>query len=186
MPRLKIDLDHLAANGRPGLTQSEAGHLVEAAAIAAEAGGTPIPLDMVFTGIKSCKPRVTGPTVTDQMRRCYADLDEAVEWGACSIATVAMEVLQGLTVWERSPKSGFGFDYYLAPLNQEDDAAHANFFAEATHVLEVSGTLQDDATEMDRRVKEKLRRLKRRPQILPAIVVVVDFRRVRAKAVKHG
>jgi len=121
-----------------------------------------------------------------RMRRTYADPQEAVEWGASGVAAVAIEALESLTVYERSPKSGFGFDYFLIPEGQAGAADEENFFAEATHVLEVSGTMQDDDRELDSRVREKIKRLKERRQPLPAFVLVVDFRRVRAKLVKHG
>jgi hypothetical protein len=120
------------------------------------------------------------------MRRTYADLQETVEWGASGVAAVAIERLENLTVYERSPKSGHGFDYFLIPADQEGDPDDDNFFAEATHILEVSGTLQADRRELEERVTEKLRRLRRREQPLPAFVLVVDFKHYRAKLVKYG
>lgn len=127
-----------------------------------------------------------GPRVTNRMRRTYSDFQEAVEWGASGVAAVAIEPLEHLTVYERSPKSGFGFDYFLIPLDTWADPDDDNFFADATHVLEVSGTLQNDERALDNRVTEKLRRLNSRRQVLPAFVLVVDFRHARAKLVKHG
>ena len=182
----KLDLRNLAKVGRAGLTPAEAGHLAEAAVVAADASGNPLPQRIAFSGRKSRKPLVVGPRLTERMRRTYADLQEAVEWGASGVAAVAIESLENLTVYERSPKSGHGFDYFLIRSDTNANFDDDNFFAVATHVLEVSGTMQHDKNEMENRVSEKIRRLKQKEQSLPAFVLVVDFRHARAKLVKYG
>ena len=186
MAQFKLDLKKLAKNGRAGLTPAEASHLAEAAVIAADAAGKPLPQTLTFSGRKRRKPLLLGPKINNRMRRTYADHQDAVEWGASAVAAAAIEPLENLTVYERSPKSGFGFDYFLIPLNLADRADDDNFFADATHILEVSGTLQNDKAVMDERVSEKLKRLKSKKQELPAFVIVVDFRFARAKLVKYG
>ena len=90
------------------------------------------------------------------MRRTYADLQEATEYGACGIAVLVMESCERLTILERASKGNGGFDYYLAPVSDEADTDHGNFFGSATATLEVSGILEGTEVDIQYRLNEKL------------------------------
>lgn len=101
------------------------------------------------------------------------------------MAVLIIEALEGLTVYERSPKDGGGFDYFL--IQQEgagNEFSDENFFAVASSRLEVSGILRGEQDEIDRRCREKLNRLKERVHPLPAYVIIVEFGSVRARIEK--
>jgi hypothetical protein len=57
------------------------------------------------------------PEVTEQLRLCYNDPEEATEFGACGVAILVLLELTGLRVVERSRKDT-GFDYWLGTRNQ--------------------------------------------------------------------
>jgi len=172
--------------GRPGLTPSEGGHLAEAAAVAYSSVGLPLPMNLHVSGCDRFTTFLDGPEVTGQMLRTHGDLDDAAEWGACGVAAVLIEATHDLTILEKSPKSGKGFDYFLIPVGHQCTPGNANFFAEATHIMEVSGTRSADEAEMSKRERRKLARLTRNGTVRPALVVIVDFVRCRARVVSRA
>lgn len=109
------------------------------------------------------------------MRRTYADLQEATEYGACGVAVLVMEACEGLTICERAAKGGGGFDYYLTPMEDESEADSDNFLAHATATLEVSGILQGTAVELQYRLNEKIRQFQSQAQLLPCFIVIAAF-----------
>jgi hypothetical protein len=109
---------------------------------------------------------------SEQAKRCWADLEEATEYGAYGIAIVLVHELTQLTVVERSRKKT-GFDYWLG---DRDDPAP--LFQDKTR-LEVSGILRGENTVVLAREKLKIAQVKRyestETRRLPAIVIVVEF-----------
>ena len=166
--------------GRPGLTPSEGGHLAECAMVCFAHARRRSPITVSVTGNHVGVYEVVGPTVDERMRRCYADLHEASEYGACAVAAALTEAAFSLAINARAPRDGGGFDYYLAPLPAESDTQSADpagggRLIDATARLEVSGALSGGMTVLRARVAGRESRLARRPHRLPAIVVVVAF-----------
>jgi len=111
MPDPVIELTALQ-EGLPALTPAAGLQLAEAAAICLEEQGHGREIVLNVSGTWVRRYRLIRPAVTDQMRRCYNDADEATEWGACGIALLLLHYLTGFAVVERS-RRGTGFDYWL-------------------------------------------------------------------------
>ncbi len=109
------------------------------------------------------------------MRRTYADLQEATEYGACGMAVLVMEACEELTILERAPKGNGGFDYYVAPLRKDIEVDTDNFLADATATLEVSGILEGTEVDLQYRLNEKIRQVQNRGTLLPIFLVIVAF-----------
>jgi hypothetical protein len=106
--------------------------------------------------------------VDDQTRRCYNDLQEATELGACGIAILIVCDLTGMVVIERS-KKGPGFDYWLG---EEDDGA-LPFAGKAR--LEASGMLSGSRSGVQTRVRQKRQQVRPSDHLAPGYVAVVEF-----------
>ena len=172
---MNLNLNSLFS-GRIGLTPSEGGHLAECAVVCYDSCGHDTLPDVQITGRHTQQYTLVGPPLTNQMRRAYADLQEATEYGACAIAVLIMEECEGLTIYERASKGGGGFDYYLTSFSEEQDSDTDNFLGNATAALEVSGILEGTVVDIQYRLNEKRRQLQDRPQPLPVFIVVVAFR----------
>jgi len=168
-----LDLGSLF-QGRPGLTPSEGGRLAEAALVCLDQNSNTPPVNLRLTGRYTRVLRLVGPVVNGRMRRTHADLQDAAEYGGAALATLIVEVCEGLTVYERARKDGHGFDYYLTPFDQVPEVPDDDFFAPATAIMEVSGILSGEG-RVPARVREKRERLKLKPKDLPAYVVVTEF-----------
>lgn len=169
-----LDLSQLGT-GFPALTASAGTSLAEAAAVCLEHQGHTQRVELQVTGSYSEIVAVVRPSVTDQMRRCYADLQEATEFGACGLAILLVRAVVGYTVIERSVK-GTGFDYWLG---YEDELPFQNKAR-----LEVSGILAGDDGQITTRVKQKREQTTLTDRIaLPAYIVVVEFSRPKAQVV---
>ena len=112
-------------------------------------------------------------SIDEQVRRSWADLEEATEHGAYGIAALLIVRLTDLTVVQRA-KKGKGFDYWLGPKNGDQ------VLFQDTARLEVSGILDGDKYDIEQRVKEKCIQVK---QGLPGFVVIVEFGRPEARMV---
>jgi hypothetical protein len=120
---------------------------------------------------------VLRPEVTEQMKRCYNDPEEATEQGACAVAILLVKVLTGLTTVDQSRK-GTGFDYWLG----SDGDLPFQYKAR----LEVSGIRSGDDAALRSRVSLKLKQTQRSDSLrLPVYVVVVLFSRPMAHVVKR-
>ena len=116
--------------------------------------------------------------VTGELIRAYADLVEATQKAACAIALLLIQTLTEFTAIEQSTR-GTTIDYYLALQNQDGDL----IFNRAAR-LEASGILEEKGTNtVERRVKEKLRRLKPEGG-LPTLVAIVEFSQPWSKVVE--
>lgn len=179
-----LDLNSLSAQERPGLTRNDGGGLAECAMVCLDQNGHLVPV-LVVTGTYEARLPILGPTVTNVMRRAHNDHKVAAERGACGVGLLLLENYERLVVYERSPQDGGGFDYFLIPADQVADPLDDNFFADATMRLEVSGILSGNSSDIDKRVREKIRRLKRIPSPLSAYIIVVDFGDPIARIVKY-
>jgi len=116
--------------------------------------------------------------VTRELIRAYADLVQATEPAACAIALLLIQELTELTGVEQATR-GTAVDYYLAPKNRDDDL----IFNRAAR-LEASGILEEKGTNtVERRIKEKARRLNREDD-LPTFIAIVEFKQPWAKVVE--
>lgn len=154
-------------NGMPGLTNACGVMLAESAAICLEDRNHQTGVELPIRGLKADAFRLEWTAVDDQQRRCYNDLQEATEWGACCIAILLVRELTGKVVLERS-KKGPGFDYWVG---QEDD--ELLFVGKAR--LEVSGILSGTASTVNSRVAQKRNQIKPSNEIAQAFIAVVEF-----------
>lgn len=116
-------------------------------------------------------------TVDSQMRKAYADLRKATEHAACAIGLLLVRELTDYTAVEQA-SIGTTVDYYLIPQVTDDIL----IFTHAAR-LETSGILKEEGSNtVDRRAREKLRRLKAHD--LPAIITVVEFGSPKSKMVE--
>ena len=106
--------------------------------------------------------------VDDEMRRTWADQEEATEYGAYCIAFLLMHKLRGMISIERSRKEN-GFDYWIGIRDDSPD------LFQKKAVLEVSGIRTGTASSRTQRLNEKITRLQKYKRVLPAVVVVVEF-----------
>jgi len=122
---------------------------------------------LAVAGIEVTSVSLSWSPVDEQQRRCYNDLQEATERGACAIAILLIQKATGKIVIERSRK-GTGFDYWLG--DHDDDQLMAGKAR-----LEVSGILEGDSAIMSTRVKQKKDQIKVTDHVAPGYVGVVEF-----------
>lgn len=165
------DLDlSLLATGCGCITPSWGAGLAEAASVCLDAQGHASPKPFEVSGAVTHQHMLHWIAVTDQMRRCFNDLEDAGEQGAYGIAALLVNEHTELEVVERSRK-GTGFDYWLGPKGSQD-----GFFTSSTSRLEVSHLGKGSASEIRARVKKKLGQTAPTDAYgLPALVVVVEY-----------
>ena len=162
-----MSLAALAA-GMPGLTAASGQTLAEAAAVCLENRKHQTGVRLPRAGMMREDLHVEWQPIDEQNRRCYADMQEATERGACGVAILVVKEATGLVVVERS-KKGTGFDYWLG------DKDHDGLPFEGVSRLEVSGILTGTQTQIDARVKQKKEQMKPTDQVAPGFVAVVEF-----------
>jgi len=170
-----IDVSVLG-EGMTALTPAMGRVLAEAAAICLDhAGHTPKAVLVVLNDSER-EFLLDWPPVSDQMRRTFADLQEATQFGACAVSIVLVKVMIGFEVLERS-WIGTGFDYWVG--NEGDGLPFDNMAR-----LEVSGILNGNHTDVKSRVKQKVKQVSVSDNLkIPAIVSVVEFGKPIAKVV---
>lgn len=151
----------------PGLTSACGTMLAEAGAVCLEDRKHHTSVQLRLTGMSTDALQLDWLTVDEQQRRCYNDLQEATEWGACGVAILVVQALTGKVVVERSRK-GPGFDYWLG---EEDD----NLLFSGKARLEVSGILAGTASELNARIKQKRSQVKPSDHLAPGYVAVIEF-----------
>lgn len=104
----------------------------------------------------------------DEMKRTWADRDHATENAAYCIALLLMHDRKGLISIERSAREN-GFDYWIGV-----KGAGSGLFQKRAR-LEVSGIRHGSESQVLKRLEEKMIRLKKYKEPLPAIVIVVEF-----------
>jgi len=169
---LPLALNDLAA-GTPGLTPECAASLAQAASVCLEEEGHAPGAVIDIDGSFQRRFNLQWDEATTQMRRCWADSDEATEFGACGVATLLIHALTDLTIVQRA-RRGNGFDYWLGRRDDDPDL----LFQGRTR-LEVSGVRKGGDSIVNAREREKLRQVERfaNPSVAgtPAIVIVVEF-----------
>jgi hypothetical protein len=104
---------------------------------------------------------------TDQIRREWADPQEATENGAVAIAILLVDKITDYHVVERAYKTT-GIDYWLG---RKDD-----FLLQNAARLEASGIREGNRKQIASRVKSKLRQSEQSEKTgLPIVVIVVEF-----------
>lgn len=118
---------------------------------------------------------VDWPTVTEQMRLCWNDLEYATEHGAYGVAFLVVLALTPFTVIKRA-RRGTHFDYWLG---NKDSV----LFQDKAR-LEVSGIRKGGSSDINTRAKQKLQRSEDSSNPLPMYVVIVEFGKPTSKVVK--
>lgn len=158
------------------LTQHFGGTLGEACSVCLEDQGHTNGAEMNVDGDYSEVYELHFIDVDEGMKKCYADIEDATELGACAIAILLIRDLTPYTSCERSRK-GTGFDYWVG------DGSGLLFNKKAR--LEVSGIRSGSATDIRSRVNQKLRQTDRSDgSLLPAVIVVVEFSAPRSQVEK--
>ena len=117
-------------------------------------------------------------STTEQMRRCWADLEVATEHGAYGIAALLIPVLTNLTIVQRSRK-GTGFDFWLGPMSADE----VLFQKKAR--LEVSGIRKGSESQIKARLRQKKEQTKRSDGVLQAYIVIVEFGEPQSRVVRR-
>jgi hypothetical protein len=156
------------AEGMPGLTAASGRRLAEAAAVCLEDRKHQTGVRLSRSGLMGDDLYLEWLPVDEQNRRCYADMQEATEWGACGVAILVVRQVTGLVVVDRS-KKGTGFDYWLG----ETDYDGLPF--QGTSRLEVSGILAGTKTQIESRIKQKRDQMAPTDHIAPGYVAVIEF-----------
>lgn len=170
-----LDLSTLE-NGFPCVTGAFGRGCAEAAAVCFEDQGHSDTADLDIKGKYRKVFRVTWPRVTEQISRCWNDLEVTTEHGAYGIAFLLIKELTGYTVIERSRK-GTGFDYWLGYDSEYPFQNKAR--------LEVSGIRNGPGREVTARVRAKLGRTNRSNTSLPFFVIIVEFSQPIAQVEKN-
>jgi len=156
------------AEGMPGLTAASGQMLAEAAAVCLEDRQHQTGVCLPRVGLMIEDMHVEWLPVDDQNRRCYADMQEATERGACGVAILVVKEVTGKVVVERS-KKGTGFDYWLGDKDSDD------LPFKGTSRLEVSGILTGTKTQIDSRIRQKKDQIAPTDHIARGYVAVVEF-----------
>lgn len=150
----------------PGVTTACGKMLVEAAAVCLQDREHQTGIQLFVVGVKPDAFYLEWSAVDEQQKRCYNDMQEATEWGACCIAILLVRELSGKVVVERS-KKGPGFDHWIG---EDDDLL---FRGKAR--LEVSGILLGTTSQIDTRVKQKKAQIKSTNHLAPGYIAIVEF-----------
>jgi len=153
----------------PGLTAAYGQMLAEAAAVCLEERQHQSGVRLPRTGLMSEDLYVEWQPVLEQNRRCYADLVQATEWGACGVGILVIQDVTRMVVVERS-KKGTGFDYWLG----ESDYDGLPFQGSRAR-LEVSGLRSATTAEVLSRIRQKKRQMEPTDGIAPGYVAIVEF-----------
>ena len=160
-----LNLNDLS-NGFAGITPAFGEALAEAGGLCLESQGHSRGVKLLLRGYRDNNYSLDWPYVTGQIHRCYNDPEEATEWGAVGVAVLLAKTEAGYSVIERSRK-GTGFDYWIG------DETDLPFEKKAR--LEISGIRKGTNRQINARVKQKLKQVKKSGQIPTAYVIVVEF-----------
>jgi hypothetical protein len=145
----QLELHRTLKGGMPGLEPCLGGTLANAAAVCLDRNRHTSGVELAVSGQYRRRVSVLWDGPTDQIRRSYADLHEATEFGAAGVATAALNNFGGWVVMQRSRK-GTGFDYWISKKDERSGPLFQNCAP-----LEVSGILSGDENELHRRVRIK-------------------------------
>jgi hypothetical protein len=155
--------------GELGLTATCGAYFAESASYCLHSHTHPNPVQLSLSGDRSGSGDLVWNKVGEAHRRTHADLQEAVEFGACAIGIIIAVQLTELSCVERSVK-GTGIDFWLVK-----DSDERGIFQRSAR-LEASGILTGGETAIRARVKQKLAQTNPTDKAgLPAYVAVVEF-----------
>jgi hypothetical protein len=164
-------------DGAFGMTAAFGASLAEAAAVCLEdqhhTSGVRLPVE----GDCDVTCLLFWDQATDRMKRTWADRDAATEHGAYGLAVLLVRDLKNMTVGERSYR-GNGFDFWVG-------ATHDGLFQRKTR-LEISGIRNGSDGVIRARLDEKIARLHRYKNPLPALIVVIEFGKPRSRLVNYN
>jgi len=162
-----LDLTELELGKHHNLTPAMGASLSHAAAVCIDDRGHAINTPATGEGTYKRNYTLKRCDVTDEIKRTWNDMQEATEEGACAVALVQVAKESKYQVIERSRK-GTGIDYWLG----DNDS----FLFQRKARLEVSGSLNGDEVELNKRLKIKVEQTKQSDSTkLPAIIVIVGF-----------
>lgn len=128
----------------------------------------PVTLDVTneVEALPSERVELSWATPTPDQLVSFADLQEATEWGATSIAMYLLHHLMGYRSFERSWK-GTGFDYWMSK--------EAAVLMNGRDRLEVSGLLNGDSSRERARVKAKVKQMAKGGLPGRGLAAVINF-----------
>jgi hypothetical protein len=173
-PSRVLQLSKLA-QGLPGVSPAAGAALMEAALVCLTSQEHQSGVELTVGGDFAATCRVEWATdISEQVRRTWADMEEATEAAACGIAFMLMLELTDYTVVERS-RRGTGFDYWL-------DDKDSRFLRHSAR-LEVSGIMRAvRESDIEYRLSQKVRQVEAAHyDRLPAYIIVVEFSRPAAR-----
>ena len=109
--RRTMNLNALA-KGMPAITPEFGAGCAQAGSVCLESHGHPCGVKMAGRGIYTHAYEVHWTPTDDQTKKCWGDMQDATEFGACGIAFILIRQLTPFTIIERARK-GTGFDYWL-------------------------------------------------------------------------
>ncbi len=133
---------------------------------------------LAVDGCREVAYHLTWDPSTEQTRRSWSDLQDAVEWGACGVAALLVKEIFGYQILQRSWK-GTGFDYWIGDSNENEP-----LFQNKAR-LEVTGIMHGDERDISTRLVQKLNRFAKYPHELPAMAIVVEFGTPRSRIVEQ-
>lgn len=162
-----LDLTELELGKHHNLTPAMGASLSHAAAVCMNDRGHALNVSAIGKGAYTRNYTLKRCDVTDEISRTWNDMQEATEEGACGVALVQVAKESKYHVIERSRK-GTGIDYWLGDKD--------SFLFQRKARLEVSGSLNGDEKELNRRLQIKIKQTKQSDATkLPAIIVIVGF-----------
>jgi len=163
----KLDLSILEDGRSTGLSVRYGGFLAEGASVCLDYHAHPQEVLLRVEGVIAESFLLSRLIVTDLSRNSFADLQEALEYGAMGIAVILINTQTGYQV-ERSYK-GTGFDFWVG--EKKDDYPFENKLR-----VEVSGDMQGTDAELRNRLEKKLKQTTKSADTgLPAYAVIVEF-----------
>ena len=172
----------LLRQGMPGIPSDLGGTLASCAALCLESQGHSSGVQLEVEGEAHWLARIEWEQVTPQMRRGYADPDEATEFGAAAVGILLAKAISGFSVVERGVK-GTGFDYWLG---DDGDFNDETYIVKKRARLEVSGIRRGSRFLIRRRLKHRSNQTQKSDDTrLPAYISIVEFRRPFAFLVKR-
>ena len=159
-----MDLNRLG-QGTPGITPEFGACLAQAAAVCLEEQGHSTGAIMDVDGVFESTFSVLWDRATEQMKKCWGDVEVTTEHGAYGVAILLVINLTEYTIIERS-KKGTGFDFWLGHANDTEPL----FQGKAR--LEVSGIRSGNERAISDRVRRKVTQVGMGKSKLPGIIIV--------------
>jgi hypothetical protein len=176
----RFEFDQLRA-GKLGLSSAYGSALAEAAAYCLYRNQHHNPGSLVLTLKTSLVTSLIWREVGPELDSTWADLKEAVEYGAYAVAIVVSVQITKFRHVERCAQSGTGIDIWLS-----DSTDDRGIFQQSAR-LEVSGIFNGGRSAIKSRLNQKLEQTKSSDYtMLPAYVAIVEFGSPEIRMQKRG